>query len=286
MSIHVLHEGATSRVNESCHTWRSRVTREWVLSQMRYSCHTYRSGSWRSTWTSKFCPAKYHTRVWVYHITHLWVMKESCHVYIRHVSHARYHTCMSESHMKWFMPHIKELWYVRNVTQGWHESCHTWIRHITCVFQNINETCHVRVSSLCHVTMINNIIDHILFLYISAKELDSFAKEPYACQCIPSLRSSRARLQRSHVHTNDTYMYIYVNIYAYSHMYSCIHIQAKSPRSSRCPVFATCNTLRALRSWYTCRVITVCVLQYVAVCCSMLQFVPVRYCMLQCVAVC
>jgi len=58
-----------SHVNESCHTWMSHVTREWVMPHVNESSHT-----------------------WMSHATREWVMShvnESCHTWMSHVTHRR-----------------------------------------------------------------------------------------------------------------------------------------------------------------------------------------------------
>ena len=72
-------------MNESCHTWMSHVTHEWVMSHMHESCHT-----------------------WMSHVTHEWVMShmnESCHTWMGHVMHEWIMSHMNESCLTW-MSHV------------------------------------------------------------------------------------------------------------------------------------------------------------------------------------
>jgi len=79
-----------SRMNESCHTWMSHLTHEWVMSHMNESCHTWMSLVTHGTYAS---------------VTHEWVMShmnESCHTWMSHVTH------------EWVMSHMNESCHTRS----------------------------------------------------------------------------------------------------------------------------------------------------------------------------
>jgi len=92
-AIKALELDQTGYTNESCHTWMSHVTYEWVLSHMNESC-----------------------RIWMSHVTFGWVishMNELCHIWISHCKCLQWNTSSST-----------RLVYTN-------ESCHIWMSHVT-----------------------------------------------------------------------------------------------------------------------------------------------------------
>jgi len=82
-----------SHMNESCHTWMSHVTHEWVMSQawichvthMKESCHTWIQMLRFVRWLSHRANSEWvMSHTWMSHVTH---MNESCHTHEWVMSH-------------------------------------------------------------------------------------------------------------------------------------------------------------------------------------------------------
>jgi len=70
-------------MNESCHTWMSHFTHEWVMSHMDESCHTW---MWQHSLEAATRHINGSCHTWMSHVTHEWVMShmnESCHTWMR-----------------------------------------------------------------------------------------------------------------------------------------------------------------------------------------------------------
>jgi len=134
-------------MNESCHTWMSHVTHEWVMSHMNESCHTRMSHvtyEWVMSHKNESC----HTRM--SHVTQEWVMSldKTCHACRRTlVQQQRNESCHTH---EWVVSHMNESCYT-------HESCHArecvmshvWIR--ACVMPKSSAD----ASGNSHVTHMN-----------------------------------------------------------------------------------------------------------------------------------
>jgi len=128
---HDAYKWVMSRVSESCHTWMSHVTCEWVHTAWQTFRDVQPNGwdtcEWVMTHIDEWC----HVRVgrgtgeWV--MSHIWMshvtdMNESCHTY------------------EWVMSHI----WTSHVTHEWVMS-QIWTSRVT----HMNESCHMRVGSQC-----------------------------------------------------------------------------------------------------------------------------------------
>ena len=127
----------TSSMKESCHTWMSHATHEWVMSHMNESCHT-----------------------WMSHVT----CKE---VVTSHMNESR-HTCycvmlrtytstviMTHSYLTWLIHIWRILCYARTPstvitlnTSNMNESRQIWMSHVKYewVTSNMNESRQIRMS--------------------------------------------------------------------------------------------------------------------------------------------
>jgi len=122
-------------MNESCHTWTSNVTYEWVMSRRSESCHIWTS---HVPYERVMSHMNELCHVWTSHVTNEWVMShmnELCHIWMSHVTYER---VMSRTNQVIF--HMNE-------------SCHIWMSHVTYerVISRMNESCHIWTSHVTHV---------------------------------------------------------------------------------------------------------------------------------------
>jgi len=147
----VTHERVISCMNESCHTWMSRVTWVWLQSvnfvmpvKKRYT-FSYGTFKWVMSHMNESC------HIWMSRVTHSVMshLNESCHTWMRHVSY------------QWVMSHMNQSCHISMgfVTHEWvmshiNESCHTlsyvtyqWVlSHKKWVMSHINESYHTWMS--------------------------------------------------------------------------------------------------------------------------------------------
>ena len=131
-------------MNQSCLTWMSHVSQEWVMSYMNESRH-----------------------VWTSHVSYEWVMS---HVWMSHVTHmneSRLHRvpcCVfsdTRTVLHPWMSHVSHEWVMSQMNESCHlppspphrnESRLTWMSHISheWVMSQVNESCHKRMSHVSY----------------------------------------------------------------------------------------------------------------------------------------
>ena len=178
-------ESVMLHINESCHVWMNRLTRQWVVSHL--ACHTYEWVMSRMN-MNESC----HMYQWV--MSHVWMsqvasMNESCLVWISHVAYERVVSHLNESwsHVthewvvsheschtyEWVMSHIwmNHVAYERVVSRL-NGSCHTWLGRLTRVMSHIwmshvthmNESCHTSIWVMSHIWM-----SHVTYMNVSCQ---------------------------------------------------------------------------------------------------------------------
>jgi len=158
-----------SRIYESCHTWMSlavaiasRVAYEWVMSHMNKS-------------------------------RHIWIMYESWHVYMSHVTHEWVWPSLSRG-----MLHMNKPRYI-------------WISHVTYewVMARIYESCHTRMSLAVAIA------SSLLFLQKRKEEVRGWGIK-WVREWVWAVGGGGRHI----------YIYIHTHIYIYIHIYTqiCVYV--------------------------------------------------------------
>jgi len=123
-------------MHESCHSWMSDVTYEWVVPHMKESCHlSMMSNVTYQRFISHFTYEwfKSHMTYMMSHVTYTWFMSSTIHT----MSHVRYE--QSKFHTTHTMGHV---------THERHVTSHTW--HAWSIMSHINDSSQIRRSHSTH----------------------------------------------------------------------------------------------------------------------------------------
>jgi len=146
-----------SYVNESCHTWMSHVTREWVMSHVDESFHKWISHVTQTLVSSRIAivandPAgrvkSTRALYLMSHVTHIYAPRHTC----EYVMQSKVNPCTKRDESChtyiWAMPHVwtRHMSHATRVNTS-HEPCHT-CEHVTHIYEPCHTCEHVTQSNV------------------------------------------------------------------------------------------------------------------------------------------